>query len=206
MTKSSHLVRMQKQPLLRWISYIFFLLLIPAIYFFWDWGAAKFVTDSLHPPVTVTATRLGTKAPEFLVPKERIWSQKDFRLSQLHGYPVILHFWATWCGPCLQELPELIQLSDRLRPKGYSIVAIAIDESWAVLDDFFRKNPQLQPLRDRMVLVLDPNAEIANLFGSTKFPETFLINRQLVIDNKFTGAQPWNDAVMSPYLEHLTKD
>jgi hypothetical protein len=53
------------------------------------------------------------------------------------------------------------------------------------------------------VLILDPGGEIAAKFGSTRFPETFLINAAGVIDNKLVGAQPWGDPQIMPYLERL---
>jgi thiol-disulfide isomerase/thioredoxin len=194
---------MKKNLLIQILSLAVFLGIVPAIYFFWDNGAANQLIEAVHPPTTVNPIRLGTRAPDFFAPANRVWSQKEFRFSQLKGYPVILHFWATWCGPCLTELPELLQLSDRLRPQGFSIVAVAVDESWAVLEQFFQKHPDLKSMQNRMVLILDPRSEIANAFGSNRFPESFLIKRDQVIDNKFTGAQPWNDPVMLPFLENI---
>ena len=196
-------MKMQKQLLFRWIRILFFFASVPGLYFLWEYGGAQWVMDAVHPHSTVNSVRLGTQAPNFAIPKDRIWSKKDFEMHQLKGVPVILHFWATWCGPCLQELPELLKLSDKLRPEGYSIVAVAVDESWAVLENFFARYPHLSSMKDRMVLVLDPEGKIANAYGSSRFPETFLINTQMVIDNKLIGAQPWNESVMTPYLKNL---
>lgn len=187
----------------RYIRILFFLTLIPILYLFWEWGGATALLNAVKPPVTVSAIRVGTESPDFTLPAEKVWSRQDFRFSSLRGYPVVLHFWATWCGPCLQELPELLQLADRLRPLGYSFVAVAVDENWAVLEKFFLQYPHLKPMQDRMVLLLDPNSEIAQKFGSNRFPESFLINDQFFIDNKFVGAQPWNEPGMNLYLENL---
>lgn len=82
-------------------------------------------------------------------------------------------------------------------------MAVAIDQDWATLETFWNRHPELRPIRDRMILVLDPEGEIAKSYGSSRFPETFLINRQLVIDNKFIGAQPWNEPSMTPYLSSV---
>jgi thiol-disulfide isomerase/thioredoxin len=194
---------MRKHILFRYLRVIFFLSLAPLVYLFWEWGGAESLLTSVKAPVTVNAVRLGTPAPEVEVPAELTWVRKDFRLSSLRGYPVVLHFWATWCGPCLQELPEMIALAQKLRPEGVSFVAVAIDDSWATVEKFFTQYPALAKMTDHMVLVLDPKSEIAKKYGSSRFPETFLINDQLLMDNKFIGAQPWNDPGMKPYLDAL---
>ncbi|MGZ3692780.1 MAG: peroxiredoxin family protein [Bdellovibrionota bacterium] len=195
----------EKIKLYPWLRLAVFLFLIAAVYFSWDKIGANVITEAVHPQSSgnIQAIRLGTIAPDFAVPATRIGSNQDFRLHQLKGSPVILHFWATWCGPCLQELPELLQLEEKLRPQGFRFVAVAIDQNWAALEEFFARNPKLRFIRDRMILVLDPQSEIAASFGSSRFPETFLINREMVIDNKFIGAQPWSDARMLPYLDSL---
>jgi thiol-disulfide isomerase/thioredoxin len=196
-------MKTKKSLLLQWLRITLLVAIVPVIYLGWDTIGAKFLTEAVHPPVTVNAIRLGTRAPDFSVPAARLAANKKFRFAELKGFPIVLHFWATWCGPCLQELPELLKLASELRPQGYSFVAVAIDRDWATLEEFFARNPQLRPIRDRMILVLDPDAEIATKYGSSRFPETFLINRDLVIDNKFVGAQPWSDPQMLPYLESL---
>jgi cytochrome c biogenesis protein CcmG/thiol:disulfide interchange protein DsbE len=180
-----------------------FLCAIPIVYYSWDRVGSRALTNAVHPPAAIEPIRLGTLAPNFTVLPELVSANQKFSLYQLKGSPVILHFWATWCGPCLQELPEILKLEEQLRPQGYRFVAIAVDQSWAVIEEFFLRNPQLRPIRDRMILVLDPDSKVANSFGSSRFPETFLINRELVIDNKFIGAQPWSDTRMLPYLDSL---
>lgn len=176
---------------------------IALLYIFWEWGGATAVMEGVKPPATVEAHFLGKPAPELKVGASEIWSKQEFQLSSLKGHPIVLHFWATWCGPCLNELPELLKLTAKLRGEGYSVVTVAVDDSWAKLDSFFARHPELSGLKDQTILVLDSRGEIARKFGSTRFPETFLINAQLVIDNKFIGPQPWNDPQMTPYLQRL---
>jgi thiol-disulfide isomerase/thioredoxin len=132
-----------------------------------------------------------------------VWSKTDFRLSEVKGQPIVIHFWATWCGPCLQELPEIIAVAKAYRLKGYTFVAVAIDRDWATLESFFQRYPALRELTNAMVVVLDPDSRIAEQFGSSRFPETVLINDQMVMDNKFIGAQPWQDPRMARFLDTL---
>ncbi|RYZ98978.1 MAG: TlpA family protein disulfide reductase, partial [Proteobacteria bacterium] len=148
-------------------------------------------------------THIGRPAPDFSVPASRVWAKQDFKFTSVKGYPVFLHFWATWCGPCLQELPELLKLAEAQRPKGVTFIAVAIDQSWNDLEKFFAQYPHLRPLTERMVVILDPDSEIANKFGSSRFPETFLINEAMLIDNKFVGAQDWSDPRVETFLKAL---
>lgn len=180
------------------------LLLIGAlVYLVLEWGGADKITEAVKPPTAVEAVHIGRPAPDFTVPAARVWAKQDFRFSSIKGYPVVLHFWATWCGPCLQELPELLRLAERERPRGISFVAVAIDQSWADLEKFFAQHPELKPLTERMVVLLDPDSEIANAYGSARFPETFLINDAMLIDNKFIGAQAWMDPRAEAFLKAL---
>lgn len=180
------------------------LVIVPALYLIWDKFGAEALQQSVKPPLSVQATPLGSAAPDFKVPPSQTWSKQEFQLHSLKGYPVVLHFWATWCAPCLQELPELLLAAERLRPLGFSFIAVAIDDSWGTLDLFFRQHPELEAMRNKMILILDPQAKIADKYSSKRFPETFLINVGMVMDNKFTGAQPWSAPEMGKYFTNLS--
>jgi thiol-disulfide isomerase/thioredoxin len=182
---------------------LFFASSVILLYVFWEWGGATGLLETVHPPVKVEARFVGKPSPELIVGKDNMWTKKEFRLSSLKGHPVLLHFWATWCGPCLTELPELLLLTEKLRAQGFSVITVAVDDSWATLETFFARYPNLVGLRDQTILVLDRKGKIAEMFGSSRFPETFLINDQLLIDNKFVGPQPWNDPQMQPYFVRL---
>lgn len=194
---------MKKNSLFPYLRILLFLSLVPLVYFLWAWGGAEKLSESVHAPAPVQAIRLGKPAPDIRVGPERTWVKKEFRLSSFRGFPVIVHFWATWCGPCLEELPEMIRLAERLRPRGFNFVAVAEDDSWATVETFFSRHPGLKAMTNSMVVVLDPNAQVANSYGSSRFPETFLINDQMVMDNKFIGAQPWTQSGMEPYFRSL---
>lgn len=194
---------MKKEQLYPYLRLIPLLLAAPLLYWLWESRGVDAIQSGLKPPSKIEAIRVGTSAPDFEVGPEQVLSRKPFRLSTLRGYPVVLHFWATWCGPCLKEIPELLKLAQRIRTEGYSFVTVAIDEDWATIHRFFANHPDLAPLKDHTVMILDPRAEIAGKYRSARFPETFLINDRLVVDNKFIGAQPWNDPGMEVYLKNL---
>ncbi len=192
---------MLKSPLLRLIPLV---VLSGLIYFLWQVAGDR-VEQYFHPELAPQAIRVGTPAKDFQVDATQLLAKQKFQLSSLKGTPVLLHFWATWCGPCLGELPELIKQAEALRKLGYSVVTVAEDSDWRAVDRFFFQFPQLKAMQSLMVIVLDPKSEIANLYGSQQFPETFLINQDFVVDNKFVGAQNWSHPAMQSYLDRLRK-
>ena len=182
---------------------IIFLAGIALVYFFWEWNGAKLLSDALHSPATVNAQLVGTLAPDLKIPKEQMRNKQEFLLKDRKGQAVIVHFWATWCAPCVQELPDLISRAKSLRAEGYTFLTVAVDENWNKLDSFFLRYPHLAELQHTTTLALDPKSEIAEKFGSNRFPETFLINSSGLIDNKLVGPQPWLDPQIEAYLRHL---
>ena len=143
------------------------------------------------------AVLLGKTAPDFKLSSEQATS-----LSQHRGKPIVLHFWATWCAPCVQELPMLLVLAEKTK-QNFTYIAVSEDQNWKIVNDFLAQNPNLANLKKSIFLVLDPEAHIANLYQSSRFPESFLINRQFIVDNKLIGAQNWNSTEIEKTLKKL---
>lgn len=135
--------------------------------------------------------QIGSKAPDFNV------SDGDTRihLSDYKGQVVILNFWATWCAPCLDELPSLQRLQAQM--PNVRIIAVSIDDDADAYRSFKRQyNLNLQSVRD--------GSEGANLkFGSVRVPETFVLDRSGVMRRKFVGAQDWTNPEIINYLSKL---
>lgn len=101
---------------------------------------------------------------------------------ELEGQVLLVNFFATWCPPCIQEIPTLISLQDTFKGKGFSVVAFSVDEgNLATLKKIIDKNKINYP-----VLRADP--VVTRSFGGvTGIPVTFLVNRQGQIVKKFLG-------------------
>jgi thiol-disulfide isomerase/thioredoxin len=133
----------------------------------------------------------GLKAPDFTV-NDGITS---VHLANYHGKVVLLNFWATWCPPCIEEMPSLLQLH-HLDP-NIVIVAISIDEDPDAYASFLRNR------HVDLITVRDPQQSAANLFHTDMWPETYVIDRSGVIRRKFIGAQDWTSPEIVHYLNSL---
>ena len=127
---------------------------------------------------------------------------KPTRLSDLRGKVVVLNFWASWCPPCRDEAPALNQLQRRIAPSGGMVlgVNVGVDDSQAGYEDF------LKTYNIDFPTYLDPSKRIALSYGTTVYPETYVINRKGRIDRKIIGPQDWTGPTMMAYLDSVLKE
>ena len=132
-----------------------------------------------------------TPAPNFsLSDGTRTVSLADYR-----GKVVLVNFWATWCTPCLEELPSLEALQKQM--PQIVILAVSIDDD---VDAYHRF------LADHQVTLLtvnDPAQRVNALYGTHLFPETYVVDRNGNIRRKFVIAQDWTKPEIINYLKHL---
>ena len=133
----------------------------------------------------------GQVAPDFTVSD----GTTSIHLANYRGKVVLLNFWATWCEPCLVELPSLLDLHHD--QPGLAILAVSIDEDPDTYSRFLvRRHVDLTTVRD-------PGQTAAKLYHSEAWPETYVIDRQGVIRRKFIGAQDWSSPEVRAYLKSL---
>lgn len=137
--------------------------------------------------------RIGTAAPDFTVQDD----DRKVTLSELRGKVVVLNFWATWCAPCVEEMPSLVQLQQRFKDKGLTVVGISID----VDGDAYHKF--LKDYKIDFLTVRDPDQKASNLYGSFKWPETYIIDRNGIVRRKFIGPVEWSQPEIVDFLSKL---
>ena len=143
--------------------------------------------NSSHPP------RIGSAAPDFTITD----SDRTVSLSQFRGKPVLLNFWASWCGPCIEETPSLVQLQRELGNK-VTVIAISEDADEAAYKQFIRDH------KVDLLTVRDSGSQKANeTYGTFKFPETYVIDGNGTIVRKFIGPIDWNSPDIVEYLKKL---
>ena len=120
-------------------------------------------------------------------------------LSAFRGRYVLLNFWATWCPPCLEEMPSMDALHRDYRERGLSVVAVSSDkEGAAVVAGFVEKLGVTFPI------LLDPDGSVATAYGARNLPVTFLLDRDGNVVAAAQGARDWNSSeARSTIAEYL---
>ena len=135
---------------------------------------------------------IGSQAPDFtLQDSDRTLSLHDYR-----GKIVVLNLWATWCGPCLDEIPDLDLLQKRMGDK-ITIVAVSYDDKARDYQQFIREH------RMAFITVHDRDKKLKDLYQPTGPPETYVIDRSGKILRKFIGPQQWAGPEIVDYLQKL---
>jgi peroxiredoxin len=133
----------------------------------------------------------GRLAPDFTVSD----GTTTVHLASYRGRVVLLNFWATWCQPCVVEMPSLLELHHD--QPDLAVLAVSIDEDPEAYSRFLvRRHVDL-------ITVRDPSQSAAKLFHTDMWPETYVIDRQGVIRRKFIGAQDWDSPEVRAFLKGL---
>jgi peroxiredoxin len=147
---------------------------------------------ALAPDPLPPMLRGGQDAPDF----ELADSQgKTWSLKSLRGRPVLLNFWATWCPPCVEEMPSMEALARRLGDRAV-VLAVSVDEDWETVKKFFSQGTDLPVL-------LDTSKEFPKKYGTEKYPETFLIDSQGKVRHAFINKRNWGAAEAALCVESV---
>jgi cytochrome c biogenesis protein CcmG/thiol:disulfide interchange protein DsbE len=122
---------------------------------------------------------------------------KSEHLSDLKGKVVVLNFWASWCPPCVNETPSMINLQKYIEARGGTILGASIDEDPEAYSGFIRAQSTNFPT------FRDPTKKISLGYGTSIIPETYVIDRHGKIARKFIGEQQWDSPQMLAYFDVL---
>lgn len=139
----------------------------------------------------------GDVAPDFSL---YTLDNRVVRLSDFNGRVVMLHFWATWCPPCVEEMPGIERLYKALKDSGLEILAVSVDEDGAsAVSPFMKKNNLTFPA------LLDPGRSVASGYGTFKFPETYVIDRLGIVRLKVVGSLDWTHPANMERIKEIVK-
>ncbi len=124
------------------------------------------------------------------------------QLSALRGKVVVLNFWASWCPPCKEETPALNRLQKYIAPRNALVLGVSADEDPSAYESFLRTEGVVYPTY-RDPATHGTVSPIALDYGTSTYPETFIIDRHGKIARKFVGFQQWDSPQMLAYFDSL---
>jgi cytochrome c biogenesis protein CcmG/thiol:disulfide interchange protein DsbE len=133
----------------------------------------------------------GRVAPDFTVSD----GNHSVHLADYRGKVVVLNFWATWCIPCVAELPSLTSMQQQ--SPQVQVIAVSVDVDQQAYRDYLVQH------KISLLTINDPAHRSADLYGTNRWPETYVIDQRGVIRRKFIGAQDWTSPEVLEYLRRL---
>jgi thiol-disulfide isomerase/thioredoxin len=157
-------------------------------------GALAYVAkDALRPPEVKLAPSAPAAPKKVTLPagplpvRSREGAVRD--LAARSGRGLILHFWATWCAPCREEMPGLVAFVKETRgDRNVEFLAVSVDEDWKIVDAWLKE----RGITD-LPLALDPKGGTAHRVGTDLFPETWFVAPSGEVFHYIAGPADWND-------------
>lgn len=154
----------------------------------------------LGPAVCVPATALvGQPAPDFAL---RSWQGDNVRLSEHFGEVVLINFWATWCGPCRQEMPMLDEIYGKYRRAGLVLFSVNLDEE----NNLDAAREMAKTLRVSYPVLFDARKEVSRAYQAGTMPLTVLIDREGVVRYVSEGYKVGYEARYTEKLRELLNE
>ena len=115
------------------------------------------------------------------------------------GRATLVHFWATWCGPCRTELPALLAAARAVSGEtGFELVAVSVDDSWTAIESFFDGAVPPEVARAR-------ESDAAQRFGIGPLPDSFFVSADGSLVARYRGAREWQAAAARSHLVELAR-
>jgi peroxiredoxin len=139
--------------------------------------------EGLFSKAGIQAVKSGKKAPNFSLADLK---GKKSELKHFKGKVVFLNFWATWCGPCKEEMPSMEALYNQFKEKDFVFLAISVDyEGVKPVKEYIEKQRYTFPV------LIDPKCETLDLFEVKGIPTTFLIDKKGIMIGRAIGPKDW---------------
>ena len=140
-------------------------------------------SDPTGRPPGIDSQLVGKPAPDFHL--ELLGSGgKKFRLSEQKGHVVILDFWATWCGPCLQAMPQVEKVAHEFEDQGVQLIAVNLEEPAKTISNMLERH------KLKVTVAMDIDGVAATKYEATAIPQTVIIDRDGKVARLFVGGGP----------------
>jgi peroxiredoxin len=160
-------------------------------------AATRIPTLALAFLLATGAHAAGTAAPDFTLPER---DGGTVRLSSLKGQVVMINFWATWCGPCRQEMPLLAKLQAKYEPLGFTLLGVNIEPDSAAAQEW------LKGMTVGFPILFDRQNEVASHFALQGMPSSVFIDRAGNVRYVHQGYRPGDESKYSDMIRSLVKE
>lgn len=139
----------------------------------------------------------GGQAPEFKLP---VRAGGELALSSLKGQVVMINFWATWCGPCRQEMPLLEQIYKRYKGLGFTLLAVNVEEDSSGADKWLAETPVTFPV------LFDRTNSVSKLYDVVAMPSTVIVDRKGQVRYIHHGYKPGTESQYQDQVRSLLRE
>lgn len=146
---------------------------------------------------TFAATELSGAAPDFTLASNM---GKNMRLAEMRGSVVMINFWASWCGPCRQEMPILEELYQRYNKAGFTILGVNVEPDSAEADKI------LKDIKISFPVLYDTESKVSELYGVQAMPSTIIIDRDGNMRYLHRGYKPGYEDEYREQIKELIRE
>jgi peroxiredoxin len=146
---------------------------------------------------TAFAADAGGPAPSFTL---AALTGQQAALSQYKGQVVMVNFWATWCGPCQQEMPLLDQMYKKYKPAGFTLIGVNVDKEAPPVRELMARKPVSFPV------LLDPANQVSKAYHVDEMPSSVLIDRKGEIRYIHRGYRPGDENEYQDRIRQLIRE
>ena len=125
---------------------------------------------------------------------------KNLRLAEMRGQVVMLNFWASWCGPCRQEMPILEQLNNKYKKLGFTVWGVNVDEDPALAEKLLKETNVTFPI------LLDSKSTVSELYGVDAMPTTVMVDRDGNVRFRHRSYKPGTEVEYENQIKALVKE
>ncbi|MBF0473637.1 MAG: TlpA family protein disulfide reductase [Nitrospirae bacterium] len=171
---------------MRIVKILLTIILLSGLIFIFEFSInSKSQIKPIDAPIIEHKAAENMEVPDFTLYND---ANQPIKLSDLKGTVIFLNFWATWCGPCVEEAPSIEALyKKKSTSTDFKIITVVYNDDPAVVNAFMQKNSYTFPVFG------DKNSDAAKIFGVTGVPETYIIDKKGILRKKFIGPVNWTD-------------
>ena len=163
-------------------------------------STARFFKRCALAAIAISATAFAADsgpAPEFTL---TALSGQQGALSQYKGQVVMVNFWATWCGPCQQEMPLLDQMYKKYKPAGFTLIGVNVDKEAPAVKELLARKPVSFPV------LLDPANAVSKAYHVDEMPSSVIIDRKGEIRYVHRGYKPGDENEYQDRIRQLIRE